>query len=215
MAEITTGRIDGTHVILDERLTNLDGKHVRITVEPIVGAPHGMRDEEPFAREASPGEHDVVARWSAIPDELARAVAGLTDEELDRRGAPDGMSIREIAHHLAEAAVVASAIVVGAVGSGGRPFDWSWMVPNMEWTRRMGYATLPVGPAVAALRALTAHLRPLLETAGRLESGVALVDTPGAEPRTTTVEGVLRDEIRHAADHLEELRAIRDGSAGG
>lgn len=35
MADITTGRVEGDHITLDERLSDLEGRRVRVTVEPI------------------------------------------------------------------------------------------------------------------------------------------------------------------------------------
>jgi hypothetical protein len=59
MAEITTGRVEGDHITLDERLTALEGQRVRITVEPLLGAPDAMNESDTASArepdERSPG----------------------------------------------------------------------------------------------------------------------------------------------------------------
>jgi hypothetical protein len=148
--------------------------------------------------------------WLALPARIEHALRGLTEKELDLRGGPEGWSIRETVHHLVEANLVASNIVVAGLARDGCVYDWSWINPNAAWMRRVGYSKAPVGPALDALRALGPHLAGLVRsTPGASRRSVRLLDEKGARPRRTTIAQVLKDEVEHAAHHLGEVAAIR------
>jgi hypothetical protein len=148
----------------------------------------------------------VLAEWRRLPGRI-EAAANLPEPELDRRAAPDAMTPRELVHHLAEAQVVAAAIVIAGLGSPGSLFDWSWMLPFGPWPERMQYATKPVGPPLRLIRALNDYVAAQIEPLpDGLERAVRLRDEPDGAPRATTVAGVLQQEIEHAEQHLAELR---------
>ena len=43
-----------------------------------------------------------ITEYAVIPDKLESAVADLTDEQLDTRYRPDGWTVRQVVHHLAD-----------------------------------------------------------------------------------------------------------------
>ena len=151
-----------------------------------------------------PGE--VVRNWTSIPDAIRKAIEGLPESDLDLRGGPNNWSIRESVHHLVEANLVASNIVLAALGKSGCTYDWSWLTPGGSWMERLGYNSAPIGPAVDLLEALCRHVTALLTVvADGMERSVKLLDAPGADTRTTTVEEILLQESKHAKDHLGEV----------
>ena len=151
---------------------------------------------------------DVLAGWMAIPDELKRVSSGLTSKALDARTGPDKMSTRETVHHLVEANLIASNIVISALANSGSAFDWTWVNPGGTWMSRMGYSKAPIGPAISTLQALTRHFAAILSV---LEDGlqrtVELYDSPGAPHYKKTVRQILLDEVGHAREHLSALPA--------
>lgn len=152
----------------------------------------------------------ALGDWLQVPEGIEKAIEGLTEDDLDLRGGSDGWSIRETVHHLVEANLVASSIVIAAMGKSGCTYDWSWLNPDAAWMERMGYGSAPVGPALEMLRALGRHLSGLLGAApdaSRRE--VKLIDAPGAELRAMTVEEVLRQEAEHAQEHLRGVLETR------
>jgi hypothetical protein len=154
----------------------------------------------------SPEPAATLARWGRIPERLRRAVAGASRRELASRGGGDGRTAAEYVHHLVEANLVAASIVLAAVGSPGSEYDWSWLVPDESWMKRLGYARLPVEPAIRLLDALCAHLSSVLRgSPGSLRRVVRLRGTSGIE--RSTVERVLADEWEHAEQHLRDIRA--------
>jgi hypothetical protein len=71
------------------------------------------------------GSAKTVEAWAALPGRIRRAVANLSSRDLDRRGGSEGWSIRGYAHHLVEANLIASNIVLAALGKPGCRYDWS------------------------------------------------------------------------------------------
>lgn len=161
------------------------------------------------------GTSEVIARWMGIPDQLRKAVRGIPDEKLSRRARPDQMSIRETVHHLVEANLVASNIIIAALAKSGSTYDWTWVTPGGSWMRRLGYNKAPVEPALATLSALSRHIAAILSVSpGRLRRRIELFDAPGAPRYTKTVAQILLDEVSHAQEHLEAL-PLRRVPAGG
>jgi hypothetical protein len=159
-------------------------------------------------------ESDALRAWRAIPAELEKAIEGLSEDALDLRGRTDdgaeGLSIREIVHHLVEANLVAANIMIAALAMSGCTYDWSWLTPGGDWMKRMGYDRAPVRPALATLKALCAYIAGLVTaTEDGFRREVRLLDAPGAELYTKTVEGLLRQEVEHAEEHLRTLAETR------
>ena len=153
---------------------------------------------------------DALARWMAIPDELKRVSRGLSKKELDEGTGPDRMSTRETVHHLVEANLIASNIVISALARSGSPFDWTWVYPGGAWMSRMGYSTVPIGPAISTLRSLTRHFAAILSALDDgLDRTVELWDSPEAPHYKKTVGQILLDEVNHAREHLAALPARR------
>jgi hypothetical protein len=116
------------------------------------------------------------------------------------------MSAHETVHHIAEANMVAASMIIAAIGKDGTMYDWSWLYPDLEWVKRMGYAKAPIEPAVATLNALNKHIASLVKANPKvLKRKVTLFDTPGGETYTMTVEEIMRHEVRLADEHLGEL----------
>lgn len=153
---------------------------------------------------------ELLAAWSSIPEIVTGAVSGLGEEQLDLRADSDGWSIRETVHHLVEAQVVASSIVIAALGSEGCTYDWSWMLPGGSWVQRLGYGSMPLEPSLEALRGLNAFVATVV---GRLEGGlrreVHLRDAPDADLRRVSVADVLQQEVDHTHEHLAQVRETR------
>ena len=154
---------------------------------------------------------EALSAWRSIPESIAGAVRGLDATQLDQRNSRNGLSVREQTHHLVEAHVVASSIVIAALGMPGCTYDWSWMLPFGPWMDRLPYRSMPIEPSLEALRALNAWVAAVV---GRVDDGlsreVQLRDSPDAELRRVTVADLLKQEIAHAEEHVAEIRATRE-----
>ena len=157
--------------------------------------------------EQSAGLKELLKSWRQIPRNVGRTVNGLSKAQLTSRRAPESMSPHETVHHIAEANVVAASMIIAAIGKDGATYDWSWLYPNLEWVKRVGYAKAPIEPAVAMLRSMNEHIANLVKANPKvLKRKVTLFDTPGGETYTMTVEDIMRQEVSHADEHLDELR---------
>lgn len=156
------------------------------------------------------GSDEALKAWLQVPQAIEKAIKGLSEEDLDLRGGSEGWSIRETVHHLVEANLVASNIVIAALASSGCTYDWSWVNPNRSWMERAGYDRAPVGPALETLAALCRHLSGLIgATAGAPARTVKLLDAPGSKTHTMTVKEVIQQEAEHAQEHLGDVAKTR------
>jgi hypothetical protein len=113
------------------------------------------------------------ANWLQVSRSLEIALEGLTKDDLNFRGGPNGWSIRETVHHLVESNLVACTIVIAAAGTGGCTYDCSWLNPDRAWMERMGYRGA-VAPAIEALSALCRYLSALLSAAKPVAADVTM-----------------------------------------
>jgi hypothetical protein len=152
----------------------------------------------------------TLRAWASTPRRIRKAISGLSTRDLDLRGGSEGWSIRESAHHLVEANLVASNIVLAALGKPGCTYDWSWVTPDTSWMRRLGYDRAPIEPALQLLEALCSHVAGVLRAArGGMRRHVRLRDAPGGRLRRRTVAQVLADESEHVEHHLRDVAATR------
>jgi hypothetical protein len=150
-----------------------------------------------------------VLEWVSIPRRIRRAVSGLSARELSLRGGSEGWTIREYAHHLVEANLVASTIIVAALGSPGCRYDWSWLYPDKQWMKRLRYDTAPLKPAIDLLDALCVHVAGVARNArGALSRDVRLAGS-GGRARRRTVRQILSEECEHARHHLRDIAQIK------
>lgn len=147
----------------------------------------------------------------ATAPKIRRSISGLSARELAWRGGSEGWSIREYVHHLVEANLVASTIVLAALGSSGCEFDWSWMMPDERWRKALPYDRSPVEPAVALLESLGAHVGGLVRALpGAMHRHVRLVGTPGGRRRRRSVVQLLGDECAHVRRHLQDIADAKE-----
>jgi len=157
----------------------------------------------------------ALTGWLGIPEAIERATEGLSSKQLDVRGGQEGLSAREVVHHLVEANLVASNIILAALAKSGCTFDWSWVTPNGAWMKRLGYDRLEIRPGLELLRSLVEHIALLIEASGDgLDREVQLLDSPGAALHTRTVRGVLEEEVKHAVEHLQSAFRVRNAQPG-
>jgi hypothetical protein len=157
---------------------------------------------------------EALRAWLAIPRTIDKALEDLSEEDLDLRGGTDAWSIRETVHHLVEANLVASNIIIAGLAKSGCIYDWSWVTPDADWMQRVGYSTAPVRPAVKTLQALSDYIAGLIRaTSDGFLREVQLLDAPGAQLYTMTVEDLLRQEIEHAEGHLRTVAQTRRAHA--
>ena len=157
-----------------------------------------------------PNLQEPLAAWNKIPRRIRDSIRGLNESDLRLRAGSEGWSIRETVHHLVEANLVASNMIIAALATNGCNYDWTWVNPDKSWMRRVGYNTANVSPAINTLRTLCRHISSLVAAQpGALTRTVKLNDAPRATRYVITVEKILWQEVEHANEHLGDIRDTR------
>ena len=147
----------------------------------------------------------LIDRFRTGTVDVEDALAGITDEELDRAPAgADDWTARQVAHHLADSEAMAY-IRLRRLIAEDEPVIAGYDEP--EWARRLHYDR-PIAASLAVLGAVRAASLQLLETL-----------TPDEWQRTGThsdsgAYGVgtwLEIYANHAHDHAAQIRAARAG----
>src|SRR6202165_3544066 len=91
----------------------------------------------------------VVREWSSVPERIRGSIDDLKSDDLLIRGGAEGWSIAEYVHHLVEANLIASHVILAALGKPGCTYDCSWVTPDKGWMSRLSYDRAPIEPALA------------------------------------------------------------------
>ena len=145
----------------------------------------------------------LLERYASGADDVVDALAGVTDEELDRRP-PTGWTTRMIVHHLADSESMAY-IRLRRLIAEDEPVIHGYDEP--EWARRLHYDR-PIDASVAVLRAVRAASHGLLQ---------ALTDAEWARTGTHSESGAYSVDrwlgiyAEHSHDHADQIRRARRG----
>ena len=154
--------------------------------------------------------NSALSAWLATSESIRAAIEGLREEDLDLRGGNEGWSVRETVHHLVEANLIASNIMIAALAGSSTPYDWSWVNPSTAWMERLAYRTVPVDPALTMLRALCDHMAVLIQAVpDGFERHVRLLDSPGAKLYSRTVRDLVTEQVEHVNGHIATIKQIR------
>ncbi len=144
----------------------------------------------------------LIEKYRRGYDDVATALDGITDRELDTRPAPGKWSPREIVHHLADSEMTA-AIRLRRLIAEERPVIQGY--DQDEFARRLFYSR-PIEDSLLALRAArstSAGILDLLTEEDWKREGTH------SEIGRYTMEGWLRIYAAHAHEHARQIRAAR------
>jgi hypothetical protein len=146
--------------------------------------------------------HEMVERYKEGPDVVARALAGITEEELDRRPGPDDWTAREVVHHLADSEMTSAIRLRRLIGE-----DDPTIVgyDEAEFARRLYYDR----PVEASLEALRASRRTSAEILERLSEEQWARAGTHTESGRYGVETWMEIYANHAHDHADQIRRAR------
>ena len=147
----------------------------------------------------------LIDRYRTGTADVEAALAGITDDELDRQpGDADSWTARQVAHHLADSEAMAY-IRLRRLLAEEEPLIASYDEP--EWARRLHYDR-PIASSLAVLVAVRSASLELLEQLGETDwsrSG------NHSESGPYGVETWLRIYADHSHDHADQIRAARAG----
>ena len=148
---------------------------------------------------------ELIERYVEGPGVVEAALAGVAEEDLDRRSADGEWSAREVVHHLADSEMT-SAIRLRRLLAEDSPVIQGY--DEMEYSRRLHYDRRPLGPSLAALRAARETTATILEHLGDEDWSRAGTHT---ESGPYSVETWLEIYAAHAHDHAEQIARALEG----
>ena len=150
----------------------------------------------------------LIDRYRAGTAAVEDALAGVTDEELDRAPADsDEWTARQVAHHLADSESMAYIRLRRLIAE---DFPSIAGYDEPEWARRLHYDR-PIASSLAVLWAVRAASLELLE---RLTPDEWTRRGIHGESGAYGVEEWLRIYADHPHDHAAQIRAARGSAAG-
>ena len=145
----------------------------------------------------------LIDRYRTGTADVEAALAGITDEELDRPPAePDSWTARQVAHHLADSEAMAY-IRLRRLIAEESPLIAGYDEP--EWARRLHYDR-PIEPSLAVLAGVRAASLQLL---GSLTPAEWERTGMHSESGPYSVEGWLEIYAGHSHDHADQIRRAR------
>jgi uncharacterized damage-inducible protein DinB len=153
----------------------------------------------------------ILTRYAAGPKLLQAALQGLDDAQLDLTQAPDGWSIRQLVHHIADGDYLWKEFLLRAAGDPEREFnlEWYWCLPQDEWVKRWSYAERKIDHSLELLNANREHTLDLLAQVPWLWEKSLLIPTRQGGQERVTVGEVVEMQSRHVEGHVEDIRKIR------
>jgi hypothetical protein len=153
----------------------------------------------------------LVALYEAGPAAVDAAVAGLTEEDVDRSPGEGEWSARQVIHHLADTEMIAAVRLRMLIAQDSPTIQG---YDEMELARELGYESRPVGPSLTAFRGATESTATILDRLTEEDWGRTGQHT---ERGPYSVETWLEVHASHAHDHARQIEqaARPDEPAGG
>jgi catechol 2,3-dioxygenase-like lactoylglutathione lyase family enzyme len=147
--------------------------------------------------------------YAGLSDEIAAALDGLTEADLDLERAPNEWSIRQIIHHLALSTSLSLMPIETVLVNPGSVF----VRPSYnqeKWVEVLDYKHRPIGTSLALIRAVQAHITQLLlHVPNNWDHSIVRKFTSKDEGHTTTLSDMITIQIEHTTAHLDEIRQTR------
>lgn len=165
-----------------------------------------------FARPTTWTEGDrstAIAALASLPSELAAAVAGMTDAQLDTPYRPDGWTVRQLVHHVADSHAnmyTRLRLALTETEPTIKPYA------EAEWAKLLDARTQPVGVSLAMLDALHARTVALLKSLAPAEFARAFRHPETGAQTIDSLIALYAWHGRHHTAHVTGLRA-REGWA--
>lgn len=153
---------------------------------------------------------ETLALYAAGLDVLDEALSGLAEPDLDLAGTPDGWTIRQIVHHIADGDDLWSMCLKAALAAPGCSYEHDWYSTDNACAKTLDYAGRAIEPAVALFQANRRHVVQLVRhLPDAWDRFVLFKRAAMPEPQSINVGFIVRIQARHALEHVEEIRAIR------
>ena len=152
----------------------------------------------------------IMARYAAGVQAVDDVLVGLSEADLDLARAQDKWTIREIAHHIADAEDLWEIATKSALGNCGCLFDVSWYIIDNKWAEPLQYAARPLDEALDLYRAIRHQVLELLEhVPGAWEKHVLFHRGDPDKAHEMTVGDIVTWQARHVMIHVEQIGETR------
>jgi hypothetical protein len=156
----------------------------------------------------------VLARFSAGPEDLDRALIGLSESDLDLARAPEKWTIRQIVHHIVDGDYMWGMCARVAMGNPGATYRLDWYRQD-PWVDALDHTGRPVAQALGLLRANRCHLVQLLEHLPDGWRRYVLIPRPEyPDGFKMVVKDIVLTQAVHIPWHIEQIRQVRQMHGG-
>lgn len=148
----------------------------------------------------------LIAKYKDGYREVAAALEGTSDKELDSRPAPGKWSARQIVHHLADSEMTSAVrlrLLVAEEHAAIRPYDEKAFATRLHYDRPIAHSLL----AFEAVRLSTGELLDVMTDADFAKTGTH------SEHGSYGVERWLEIYAEHAHNHADQIRRARASAA--
>ena len=151
----------------------------------------------------------MIEAYAGLEHEIAAALEGLTEADLDLARAPNEWSIRQIIHHLALSTSLSLMPIETVLANPGSvfvrpPYD------QERWVERLAYQQRPIETSLALIKAVQAHLvQLLLHVPNGWDHFIVRKFAAEDEGQRSTLSTMITIQIEHTAAHLDEIRQTR------
>ena len=161
---------------------------------------HTYGEEIPGTRE------EKIRKIEQLPDDLERAVVGLTDEQLDTPYRSGGWTVRQVVHHLADSHINAYTRVLLLLTEDEptiKPYDQD------KWAALPDACSLEVNVSLALLHSLHVRLAAAFRNARR-EDWARVAHHP--DYGRLTLDQFLNEYAWHGHHHLQQIEGLKESS---
>jgi hypothetical protein len=155
-------------------------------------------------------QRETLTRFACGADRLEEAIAGITENNLDRSSAPGEWTIRQIVHHLADDGDSWSLIFKKAIATPGASIRFEGFPGNEAWANALAFDKRSISTDMSLIRC---HRRAISELAehfcGSWEQHVLIVDSLGKEVHRVNALQIMLMLSEHLDQHIATIETIR------
>lgn len=101
---------------------------------------------------------EIIALYAQGPTRLQEALAGVFEEELDRKRAEGEWTIRQLVHHIVDGDDLWMHVVKAALARSGCQYRHDWYTPDNACAETLDYAGRAIEPALLLFHANHEHV---------------------------------------------------------
>lgn len=148
---------------------------------------------------------DLLPMYACSPDELDKALIGLSEADTRLTMDNGGWNIRQIVHHIADTDILFGEAMKIALSSPGTVVGNQQAVGNERIASEPEYRERPVASSVALFRAFHEHILDIIKYIP--DAGERYIK--GLDKRKQTFAQMMHSIVGHTGEHLEEIWEIR------